>query len=29
MLAGGMVAFAFAVVVAMLLIERRFGRMWG
>jgi hypothetical protein len=24
-----MVAFAFAVVVAMLLIERRFGRMWG
>jgi len=29
MLAGGMVAFAFAVVVAMLLIERRFGRLWG
>ena len=29
LLAGGMVAFAFAVVVAMLLIERRFGRLWG
>ncbi len=29
LLAGGMVAFAFAVVVAMLLIERRFGRLQG
>jgi molybdate transport system permease protein len=28
-LAGGMVAFAFAVVVAMLLLERRFGRLQG
>jgi len=29
LLAGGMVAFAFLVTLAMLLIERRFGRLWG